>query len=314
MSASPYLSVVMSVFNGADQLEKTVQCILDQSYRDYEFIIVNDGSTDKSLELLQKFAQLDPRITIINQSNQGLTRSLITACEQAQGNYIARQDVGDYSYPSRFEKQINRFETEPELVAIFTQFQVIDDNDIVISQHQPSSSYIESVLDYSDGQIATPSHHGSVMFDKNAYQQVGGYRAQFRFAQDLDLWLRLNEYGDIQVIDEILYLALLSSNTISGMHHREQKKYHDIIVESAQIRSEGGDEQSVLNQASTIKPSTNKLVVNADKSSTLYFMASCLISKQPELARTYLRQAIAKNPLNLKAWYKLLFKANAAKR
>ena len=314
MLASPCLSVVMSVFNGAGQLEKTVQSVLDQSYSNFEFIIVNDGSTDGSLGLIRKFAEQDPRIIFIDQSNQGLTRSLITACEQARGNYIARQDVGDYSYPSRFEKQINRFETDPQLVAIFTQFQVIDDNDIVISQHQPSSSYIKSALDYSDGQIATPSHHGSVMFDKNAYQQAGGYRPEFRFAQDLDLWLRIKEYGDIQVIDEILYLALLSSNTISGMHHRLQKKYHDIIVESARIRSEGGDEQSVLKQASTIKPSINKLIVNADKSSTLYFMGSCLISKQPELARTYLKRAIAKNPLNLRAWYKLLFKANAAKR
>ncbi len=313
MSASPYLSVVMSVFNGADQLEKTVQCIIEQSFVDFEFIIINDGSTDNSLELLQIAAEQDLRINIIDQSNQGLTRSLITGCKQARGKYIARQDVGDYSYPTRFEKQIAYFESNPQVVAVFTQFQVIDDNAVVISQHQPAPDYIESALDYSDGKIATPSHHGSVMFVKNIYQQTGGYRWEFRFAQDLDLWLRMKEHGDIQVIDEILYQALLSSNTISGMHHRAQKKYHDIIVESARVRRKSGDEQNILRQASTIKPSHNKLILNADKSSTLYFMGSCLLPKQPQLAKTYLKQAIKKNPLNLKAWYKLIVNANAAK-
>ncbi len=306
MSADPHLSVVMSVFNGADLLYKTIECVVNQSYRDFEFIIINDGSTDNSLDILQKCADQDNRIIILDQHNQGLTSSLITGCERAKGKYIARQDVGDYSFPTRLEKQVNCFQSHPNLVAVFCQFQVVDENGVVISQHQPETDDIKSVLDYSDGDIAAPSHHGSAMFSKTAYFQAGGYRQEFRFAQDLDLWVRMKTLGDIKVIDEILYQALLSSNTISGMHHRAQKKYHNIIIESARVRSHNGDEQPILRQASAIKPSTNKFILNADKSSTLYFMGSCLLLKQPQLGKAYLRKALAKNPLNLKAWYKLL--------
>ncbi len=308
MSTTPTLSVVMSVYNGADRLKKTIQSILDQSYSDLELIIINDGSTDQSLSVLQRAAEKDKRIKIINQTNQGLTKSLITGCELVSGKYIARHDVGDYSDSTRFEKQINYLEKNPDHVAVFTQFQVIDENNVVISQHKPPIGYTTSALDYTDGKIATPSHHGCVVFVKQAYLQVGGYRKEFYFAQDLDLWMRLAEIGEINVVDQILYQAYLSSDSISGKYQRLQKKYHNIIVESARIRAEKADETIVLNQASSIKPTTNSLLLNADKSSTLYFMASCLLSTQPELAKKYLQQAVRKNPLNLKAWYKLAFK------
>ena len=308
MSTPPYLSVVMSVYNDADQLEKTILSILNQSFVDFEFIIINDGSTDQSQRLLEKFAEQDQRIKVITQPNQGLTRALISGCEQAQGKYIGRQDVGDFSYPTRFERQINFLETNPDHIAVFTQYQVIDQNNAVISQHTPSPSCIKSSVDYTDGEIAAPSHHGCVIFNKDAYLQVSGYRKEFYFAQDLDLWLRMTEIGKIEVIDAILYQAYLSSDSISGQHHRLQKKFHDIIVESARIRANKGAENVILNKALSIKPTTNSLILNADKSSTLYFMASCLLSTQPQLAKKYLKSAIKKNPLNLKAWYKLIFK------
>jgi len=252
MSTNPTLSVVMSVFNGADHLEKTIQSILNQSYRDFELLVVNDGSTDQSLSILKRLARQDDRIEIINQTNQGLTKSLIYGCEKAQGNYIARHDVGDYSSSSRFEKQIHYLESNSDCAAVFTQFQVVDGNDIIISEHRPSASFIASALDYNDGEIATPSHHGCVMFTKQEYLKVGGYRQEFYFAQDLDLWMRLAQCGKITVIDEILYQAYLSSDSISGTHHRLQKKFHDIIIESARIRAQNSDENEILKKASTV--------------------------------------------------------------
>ncbi len=108
------ISVVMSVYNAEKHLDEAIQSILNQTYKNFEFIIINDGSTDKSLEIIEKYKSQDTRIVFISRENRGLVASLNEGIELAQGKYIARMDADDISLPQRFEKQIH-FMKENEL-------------------------------------------------------------------------------------------------------------------------------------------------------------------------------------------------------
>ena len=298
----------MSVYNSSNQLEESIDSILQQSHDDFELIIINDGSTDNSQQILQSIAATDKRIKLFQQSNKGLTASLIFGCNQASADYIARHDVGDRSATDRFKKQWHYLNAHRDCAAVFTQFQSIDDQGTVIFKFCPTVKTVESSINIDNEDISTPSHHGSVMFSKKHYQNSGGYRQQFHFTQDLDLWIRMSEHGTIHLIEEILYDALIGTDTISGKYHPLQKQYHDIIIESAKLRRSGQSESNALSKASRIKPTTSTLQLNNNASGTLYFMASCLVSENPAMAKRYLKQAIRKNPMHLKAWYKLIFK------
>src|SRR6516225_9750261 len=105
MNGKPEVSVVMSVYNGASDLAVSVDSILSQEGVEFEFIVVNDGSTDQSGQILNEYAQRDSRLRIIHQENAGLTRALIRGCQAVRGEFIARQDAGDISLPNRLQSQ-----------------------------------------------------------------------------------------------------------------------------------------------------------------------------------------------------------------
>src|SRR5262245_31636274 len=103
--STPEVSVVMSVYNGASHLAATIDSILSQEEVELEFIVVNDGSTDGSGDILDRYALQDGRVRVTHQGRAGLTRALIAGCEIAKGKFIARQDAGDFSFPSRLKSQ-----------------------------------------------------------------------------------------------------------------------------------------------------------------------------------------------------------------
>src|SRR6266404_8121857 len=114
MSVSPDISVVMGVYNGEARLRETIDSILSQQDVSLEFIIVDDGSTDQTSQILEDYARHDSRVKLIQQENQGLTRALITGCAAARGKYIARQDAGDISLPNRLARQLAFIERHPD--------------------------------------------------------------------------------------------------------------------------------------------------------------------------------------------------------
>ena len=118
MSGNPEVSVVMSVYNGASDLAVTMDSILSQEGVEFEFIVVNDGSSDKTGQILNDYAQRDSRVRIIHQENTGLTRALIRGCDAARGEFIARQDAGDVSLPSRLKSQASLLRDHPDCVLV----------------------------------------------------------------------------------------------------------------------------------------------------------------------------------------------------
>ena len=111
----PLVSVVMSVYNDEERVGRSIDSILQQTFQDFEFIIINDGSTDGTVQVLDRYADQDSRIRVIHQENTGLTQALIRGCQQVQGQFIARQDSGDLSMPERLQAQSDFLTNHPDV-------------------------------------------------------------------------------------------------------------------------------------------------------------------------------------------------------
>jgi hypothetical protein len=152
-----------------------------------------------------------------------------------------------------------------------------------------------------------PAHHGTVMMRRSAYEAAGGYRPEFYFAQDLDLWVRLAELGCHIVVEEPLYEARFDISAISGKYAKEQRLLADIVKKAAAARRAGRSDGPWLSKAKRVRPlGSGRIASRRREAAGAYFIASCLAKTQPEQAAGYLRLAVSRNPLHLKGWAKLL--------
>jgi glycosyltransferase involved in cell wall biosynthesis len=294
----PLVSVVMSVKNGGKNLTNTINSILCQENVDFEFIIVNDGSNDNTLLTLNSLAKNDKRLKILSWEGVGLTRSLIRACQHASGEFIARQDANDYSLPSRLYTQANYLASNSNATMCSTYVRFITQEGVTAMTNSSTSR--------PDPKGFTGTIHGSVMFRKSAYLQVGGYRQEFYYAQDVDLWSRLVEIGEHLVVPDILYENCLIPGSISGSKKKEQDMFFRFIVEASELRRSGGSEKPTLIKASKFSEKcqeTSRSTVN--NAAGAYFIASCLLNKYPSIAKKYLEMTIQSNPFHIRARLKL---------
>lgn len=306
MNKNLQVSVVMGVYNGAHILRDTVQSVLTQDDVDLEFIIVNDGSTDTSGELLDEFARTDPRVRVIHQNNAGLTMALIKGCAAAQGEYIARQDAGDLFLPGKLKKQLDALTSQPDVVLVSCGTRFLGPAGEFLYDVMPNGLEATSrLLSLDSGRLRGPSHHASVVFRRDQYHCVGGYRKQFYFAQDIDLWTRLAEVGRHFIVPEVLFQAVFLPQSISGLQRRRQLELTKIIVECSRRRRSGLGEHEILDQASRIVPggTTTSFI---DQANALYFIGSCLRKNRDPLAREYFRKAWMACPCHVKSALRLI--------
>lgn len=219
MLQSPKVTVLMSVFNGKQYLYEAVRSILTQTFPDFEFLIINDASTDESMDIIKSFN--DHRIRVIeNETNLGLTKSLNIGLEQARGQYIARMDCDDISLPDRLEKQAAWLDANPECAVVAAKTVLIDrDGDITghWSDDLDTTTYqeIRSRLPASNC-IA----HPSVMMRASVVKAYR-YNPCLKNSQDYDLWLRLCSDGlVIEKIDEVLLKYRVHGMSITSVSNR----------------------------------------------------------------------------------------------
>lgn len=287
--SSPIVSVVMGVMNAEDRIRETIDSILSQRGVDLEFIIINDGSTDDTEKIIRNYADEDVRIRILSRENKGLTISLIEGCQIAKGEFIARQDANDVSLPGRLRAQLDILIENQDVTFCSTYVRHV------------TKEGIEALITADEGII-----HGSVMMRKSAYQQAGGYRKQFYYAQDIDLWSRLLEYGKHVAIPIVYYEGLLFSNSISGTRNKEQKKFLNIIKEASKARRKELDESEYLARADMLsKECRNGKVRPSAHANGAYFIGSCLIDHNPTLAKRYFQEAIKLNRSHLRSRLRL---------
>jgi len=231
------LSVVMSVYNDAPFVERAVTSILQQTWRDFEFIIINDGSTDGSGEILRRLGDSDRRITLVEQENRGLVASLNRGFAMARGELIARMDGDDESLPERFERQLAFRDRHPDHGVIGTQTVNIDTqgNPVLLTNRYPRS--FEQFLTAMESEPLM--NHPSAMIDKAIFEKVGGYRPLYRHCEDYDLWLRLSEVTKLCSVDDVLHRYRVNGNQVTVRHLLESMVGAAVAWEAHRARRDG---------------------------------------------------------------------------
>jgi glycosyltransferase involved in cell wall biosynthesis len=188
--SNPVISVLTTVFNAGCFFEPSIRSILNQTFRNFEFLIVDDASTDGSAELAEAWAAKDPRIRVIrNSENRGQTACLNQGLELARGRWIARQDADDLSHPSRFAKQHRFLTIQPDVVLLGTNGRIIDHQDRLTGLLDAPLSH-KSITWSSP--FLNPFMHTSVVFRADIIRDTfGGYNQAYRIAQDYELWTRV---------------------------------------------------------------------------------------------------------------------------
>jgi glycosyltransferase involved in cell wall biosynthesis len=198
----PRISVLMPVFNNERYIVEAVDSILNQTVTDFEFIIVDDGSTDRTSTILSDYENRDPRIRVIRQANGGIVSALNTGLAVCRAEYIARMDGDDISYPDRFSLQIEYLENNPDCVVVGGVFMSIDEAGNRLSPYRFARNKVTSFQAFPI-QVAL-TVHPLAMIRKDALLAIGGYSATFPHAEDYELFLRISKYGRLHNLDEIL--------------------------------------------------------------------------------------------------------------
>jgi glycosyltransferase involved in cell wall biosynthesis len=193
----------MPVYNGAVYLEEAIDCILDQTYGNFEFIIINDGSTDGSAGIIGQYN--DPRIRYYEHENRGLAATLNRGIELSRGKYIARQDQDDISLPGRFAKQINFLETNPEHGMVGTWAEIWIGNEKAYREHRHPTDNL--VLQF-DLLFTNPFVHSSMMIRRAVFDEIGLYATDKtrQPPEDYELWSRVAKKFRVGNIPEILQI------------------------------------------------------------------------------------------------------------
>ncbi|MGI5881391.1 MAG: glycosyltransferase family 2 protein [Syntrophomonadaceae bacterium] len=212
----PEITVLMAVYNGERYLGEAIESILGQSYGGFEFLIVDDASTDGTSSILKQYALADKRIRLIsNESNLGLSRSLNRGLELAKGAYIARMDADDIARPERFATQLVWLKEHPEILVLGSAIQMIDENGCQLPTKPPPYRPIEMRWASFFGRQFVVCHP-TAMIRRELFDHFGFY-AEIPTSQDLELWSRLmyeNPYP-IANLEEILLDYRVHSNAIS---------------------------------------------------------------------------------------------------
>jgi glycosyltransferase involved in cell wall biosynthesis len=207
----PTVTVLMPVYNAAQYLRDAIESILNQTFRDFEFFIINDGSTDSSREIILSFQ--DPRIRLVdNGTNIGLTKSLNKGLKLAQGEFIARLDADDIAYPQRLSEQLSKFAAQPRLGLLGSWYDVAD---LMTGQVSVVRRAVDPVILRWDLLFRNQFGHSTVMFRKEACDAVGGYDEKSDLAEDYDLWSRIAKDWDIDLLPQALVRRRMVEESIS---------------------------------------------------------------------------------------------------
>jgi glycosyltransferase involved in cell wall biosynthesis len=210
------ISLLMSVYNGEKYLTESINSVLNQSFQEYEFIIVNDGSTDSSAEIIDEYQKKDKRIKVIHKKNTGLANSLNIGLKESCAEFIARIDDDDICESDRLEKQYAYIQNNPSIILLGSNAKFIDINGNLSGFLKYPSSHKKILKNLSTIPFTFP--HSSVLYSRKIALEIGGYREQITHAEDLDMWLRLSNKGD---------LACLPDSLVSIRIHPDQVSYYN---------------------------------------------------------------------------------------
>jgi glycosyltransferase involved in cell wall biosynthesis len=304
----PIVSVVMSVYNDGPFVSEAVQSILNQTWSDFEFIIVDDGAIDDSVARVQEFR--DERIRLIRQSNAGLAAALNRGIREARGEFIARQDADDISEPERLMRQAQFLQEHREVGLVGCSVRLIDEGGQGTRVARFPVDDADLQKDLIDGE-GNPFMHGSVMMRKAVVEAAGMYRVEFRRAQDIDLWLRIAELAPIANLPEVLYTWRHRRTSVGAQHWIRHHDFARLARWCAVERRRGRPEPELSLRGVTrdwFTKLTERLRVVKDPDLVYEFMSAqdMLLQGQGAEARPILYKLVRRSPITLYAWLMLL--------
>lgn len=237
------VSILMPVYNGEKYLKEAIDSVLNQTYQDFEFIIINDGSTDATASIIEAYQ--DKRIIHIQQANQGVAQALNKGLAHAKGKYIWRHDADDICLPDQLKKQVNFLEQNTEVALVSTQIAFMTDRGkIAYSKKQPADSYFKGQpfmeVDRTQFNPFSPITHATVLMRREVVNQLKGYRTEFRTSEDTDLWLRLLEHHKAYVLNYCSYFVRLNSTSATQKFKSTTNHYRDLAFTYADERLKCG--------------------------------------------------------------------------
>jgi glycosyltransferase involved in cell wall biosynthesis len=221
---TPRVTVLMSVFNGKDLLPRAIAGILSQTFTDFEFLIIDDGSTEPVLDIIHGYS--DSRIVVHSQENKGLPRSLNRGLALAKGRYVARMDADDISHPRRLERQVAVLESDKRIDLVGCFFEVANAAGAVIETKELITDPI-----YRLWRLLFHNNygHGTMVLRKQAVLDAGGYDVKLRFAQDYDLWSRLSTKDNNAMVPEVLYQYRLDEGSSQSSVKNYETQFENAV-------------------------------------------------------------------------------------
>lgn len=229
----PRVSVLMTVYNGMPYLPSAVDAVLAQTYQDFEFVIVNDGSTDDSPEYLESIE--DPRFKIVHRENGGTAAAANEGLTHCTGEYVARVDDDDLQLPTRFEKQVAYLDEHPEVGLVGTQMAPLGSHGVGPSLNLPTE-HDAIYLAMLEGRHGLG--HANIMMRTQTLRDIGGYWS-LRLQDAWDMMLRMGEVSKLAVIDEVLHHYRVHTGSLNGKGMRRMRTSIDYARELARRRQKG---------------------------------------------------------------------------
>jgi len=289
---APTVSVLMTCYDTARYVGEAVESVLGQTFGDFELIIVNDGSTDGSLEILRSYAKRDNRIRILTGPNVGIVASAIKGMAVARGEFVARLDSDDVALPTRLEKQVAYFREHPECVALGSRVLIVDPDGETLCEWGTLATHEE--IDHAHMNAGGPALiHPACMFRRDEAIAVGGYNPAYDVLEDLDLFLRLAERGRIANLTEPLTKWRQHTSSCCHTRHAELCDKHRLVMADA-CRRRG------LNAAARPSEEWNRAPVESDHYIKWTWWA--LSGRQVRTARKHALAALRRKPLSKEVW------------
>jgi glycosyltransferase involved in cell wall biosynthesis len=288
----PRVSVVMTVYNGQRFLREAVDSILNQTYADFELIVIDDGSTDATPDILDSYD--DPRLRVVTQPRMGRVKSLNRGVGMAPGEYIAIMDADDVSMPERLKEQVRWLDAHPGTAVVGTGTVIIDENGRTSRQYPQPMSAVAIRRALLEGRVSPP--HPSAMFRKACFEVVGGYREWFKQAMDYDLWLRMVERYDIDCLPELLFHYRQNLEGITHRQYFQQKHSAAFALQCAERRRERLPEPST--------PALDQPPTQAEWGEYHTFLGRAFLDlDRIDDARAEFRRAVRNAPLSPYTWF-----------
>jgi glycosyltransferase involved in cell wall biosynthesis len=229
------ISILMPVYNGARYLPEAIASVLAQTRTDLELVVVDDGSTDASLDIIRRFERRDGRVRVVSRPNTGIVGALADAVSVAEAPLLARLDADDIAVPDRLERQAAFLDAHPGCVAVGSGAWIVDSDGAVVDRYAPPLAHgeIERELLRGNGGALI---HPSAVFRRSAFEKAGGYDPAFCKAEDIDLYFRLMAEGHLANLPEALIYYRQHTGSANFTARAEQRRLVGRILERESAR------------------------------------------------------------------------------